>query len=87
MAIKNVQCEGQVTSMTTNWRLTDEQVLSEIEKYTDRVAVAVYRSETATVIVAQLLPMDDLQTGKRKSLKDFYPKEPVESTDGGWPEG
>jgi len=67
--------------------MTDEQVLKEIEKYTDRVAVAVYRSEGATVIVAQLLPIDDLKTGKRKSLKDFYPKGPVKNTDDGWPEG
>ena len=57
-SIKNFVTEGQVTASTTNFRLTDEQVLRECRKYTDRVAVAVYRSEHATVIISQLFRID-----------------------------
>lgn len=53
MAIRNIQTEGEVTAMTSNYRMTDKDVLEEIEKFSDRAAVAVFRSEYATVIVSQ----------------------------------
>ena len=57
-SIKNYVTEGRVTASTSSWRMSDEQIMSEIEKYTDRVAVAVFRSEHATVIVSQLFLVD-----------------------------
>ena len=57
-SIKNFLTEGQVTASTSNFQMTDEQIMSEVSKYTDRAAVAVYRSEHATVIVSQLFLVD-----------------------------
>ena len=78
--------------MTSDFRMDDEQLLKEIRKYTDRVAVAVYRSEGATVLVSQLLPIADGDTGRRLTLKEYYPqgvkvsKEEEVIVDD-WPEG
>lgn len=63
MAIKNLETEGHVTASTSNFKMTDEQVLEECKVHTDRVAVAVFRSEHATVIVSQLFPID-VTTGR-----------------------
>jgi hypothetical protein len=83
-SIKNFITEGQATASTTNFRMTDEQVMRECEKYTDRVAVAVFRSEHATVIVSQLF-LVDVTTGKPMNpyKEGFIP----DVSSDGWPEG
>jgi hypothetical protein len=85
--ITNVATEGQVTATTYNYKLTDDKVIEEIVKETDRSAIAVYRSEYATVIVSQMVPLQGIFQKDNRDLKDFYPREPVVSTDDGWPEG
>ena len=68
--------------------MTDEQVISETSKYIDRKAVAVFRSENATVIVAMLYPIADVDTGKRMNPYDrIGSKDGLPSKDDGWPEG
>ena len=44
----------EMAASTTNAHMTDEQVYSETEKYTDREAVAVYRGPNSTIIISEL---------------------------------
>jgi len=86
-SIKNYVTEGQATASTINYRMTDEQVMAEILKHKDRVAVAVFRSEHATVIVSQLF-LVDVTTGKPMNPYDrIGSKDGLPSKDDGWPEG
>jgi len=68
--------------------MTDEQVMAECDKYKDRKAVAVFRSEDATVIVGMLYPIENVDIGKHVNPYEKIDRmDGLPSRDDGWPEG
>ena len=52
-----------VTTMTFNSRLAPDQIVEEVKKFPDREVISVYLGPNSTIIVSELKPITNLETG------------------------